>query len=498
MAAENNNRAIVLNTIILYARLAITAICGLLTTRFALQALGVVDFGLFSVVGGVISFIAIFNTVMLSTSNRFIAAAIGKHDNALVNKTFNANLIIHCSIAVLTLLVALPVGDWYIRHYVNFSGDIEKAVQVFDITIIGSVLSFVGVPYNGLLMAKERFLVFCSTDVISSVLKMIGAWLLIGHFSDKLLVYALLITVLTAYPTFVFWTYCRAKFPELTKFRFVSDKVHYKEVFSFSVWVGYGALATIGKGQGSALIVNAFFNTIMNTALGLANSVNAIVHMVASNLCKSIAPQIVKTYSSGNMARCEYLVVLSSKMSFLIMFMVASPFFVEPEWILGLWLGDIPPYTITFVQLLLVDALVGSLNAGIPEVVFATGNIKGYQIVTNTLFLSSVAVAWYVLSLGQPAYVMIVVFIVFSLIVLVVRQLALNYIVHFNNWRLVRESYLPSLTLVVLSSPLILIHTNPLVHICIVLAVLFVIAYFVDLNTGERKYIVGYVKRLMH
>lgn len=497
MARENSNKAILQNTVILYIRLAIVSISGLFTTRFALKALGFDDFGLFAVVGSVISFIALFNTIMLSTSNRFIATAIGKGETNHINKTFNVNLSIHASIAIITLIISMPLGDWYITNYLNFSGDLQKAIIIYNITIVGSVISFVGVPYNGLLLAKERFFVFCTTDVVSHILKMIGAWLLIYYFEDKLIIYAILLTVLTAYPTFVFVFYCKRAFPEIVKFRLVKESKPYKDIFFFSVWVGYGALATIGKNQGSALIVNAFFNTIMNTALGLANSVNSIVTTVSHNLCKSISPQIVKTYSSGNRERCEYLVVLSSKMAFMVMFIVSAPFFVEPEWILGLWLGDVPPYTVIFVQLLLIDALIGSLNAGIPEVVFATGNIKWYQIITNTIFLLSVLVAWLFLYNGAPAYMLVVVYIVFSLIVLIIRQVALKYVVHFNNWRLVRQSYIPSVILTLLTSPLMFIRMNAIMHIMITILLALILAIFVVLNNEERAYIMQNVKKYL-
>ncbi len=179
---ENTNSIIAYNTIILYARLFVISICSLFTTRFALQALGVVDFGLFSVLGSIISFIAIFNTIMISTSNRFIAFALGKGDAYGANEQFNINLIIHLLIACITIIAAFPIGDWYIHNYVNFDGNIEDAVKVFRYTIIGSVISFLGVPYNGLLMAKERFIIFCTTDSVAHILKLIIAYLLIFMF----------------------------------------------------------------------------------------------------------------------------------------------------------------------------------------------------------------------------------------------------------------------------------------------------------------------------
>lgn len=169
---ENTNRAIAYNSVILYSRMIVNTICALLSTRFALHALGVVDYGLYAVLGGIISFIGIFNTIMLSTSNRFIAVAIGKGNINEVNKQFNVNFIIHVAIAVFALIVTIPIGEWYIPRYVNYDGPLYNAHVVYIVSVIGSIFSFIGVPYNGVLMAKEKFIVFSLVDVALHVLKL--------------------------------------------------------------------------------------------------------------------------------------------------------------------------------------------------------------------------------------------------------------------------------------------------------------------------------------
>ncbi len=486
---ENTNRAIFINSIILYVRLVITAICGLLTTRFALQALGVDDFGVFSVVGSVISFIAVINTIMLSTSNRFIATAIGKKDDQLINETFNVNLSIHVAIAILTMILAIPLGEWYIRNYINYSGSIENVLLVYRITVIGSVISFVGVPYNGLLLAKERFIVFCSTDIISNIIKLFISYLLISYFSSKLTIYASTICFCAAFPTLIFWWYCKCIFPNYVKFRVVRKKSMYKEVFSFSVWVGYGAIATVGKSQGAAIIVNMFFNTVMNTALGLANSVNSILLTFANNVTKSIAPQIVKSYSAGDFKRSEDLVIMSSRISFLIMLLVSSPFLIAPELLFNIWLGSVPEHVVMFTELIIIDALIGTLNAGIPELIFATGKIRNYQIILNTIFLLSVVTAYFVLKTGVPAYYLLVTYIVFSVIALIIRQVVLNKVVRFNNRRLFFESYFPCIGITILFMPyLFLSHKiNFVLAIFIGLTYLSFLMLIVGLKRNERR-----------
>lgn len=494
---ENSNKTIAINTLILYVRLAVTAITGLLVSRFALQALGINDFGIFAVVGSVISFIAIINTIMLSTSNRFIAVAIGKGDIDDINKQFNVNLFIHVMIAILVAIIAIPLGDWYIINFVNYNGDINSIVRVFNITIWGSVISFLSVPYNGLLMAKERFAAFCTTDAIVHILKAVISYLLIFYFTDKLLVYTLSNTILVAIPTFVYAIYCNILFPRIVKLRFVKDLSLYKAVLNFSIWIGYGALASIGKTQGSALIVNAFFNTAMNTALGLANTVNSMLQMLAGNVSSSIAPQITKAYAAGNKDRAVALTSMSSKIAFMFMLLVSSPFLLTPSYIFSIWLGNVPDYVILFSQLLIIDALIGSLNRGIPELVFATGNIKWYQLIVNTLFLISVFVAYIVLRAGAPAHFIIVTYIIFSIIVLIVRQIVLHRLTKINNWILIKNSYIPSIIVFVAYIPFLLFHPDcqPILLNALSISYLCLLCFSIGLSQTEREKIFGGIRR---
>lgn len=492
----NQNKLIVVNSIILYVRLVIVSICGLLTTRYSLLALGVDDFGLFSVVGGVVSFIAIVNTIMLSTSNRFIAVAIGKGNIDEIQKTFNVNLVIHVMIAVCTAIIALPLGHWYILNNINYVGDVNNVLIVYNYTIFGSIISFVGVPYNGLLLAKEKFLVFCLTDILSSIVRLVFSYLLVFHFVDKLLVYSIIVSLTTAYPTLVYFIYCSHEYKSIVKFCFVRDVCLYKEVLYFSVWVGVGAIVQILKTQGTALIINSFFNTIMNAALGVANSVNNILLTFSNNVHKSIAPQIVKSFSRGDIGRSTTLVVLSSKISFLIMFSISTPFILYPEVIFGLWLGEIPPYVISFTLLIIIDNLITSLNAGIPDMVFASGKVKIYQIFVNSILGLSVVAGYYALKFGAPAEGLLISYILFSLIVLFVRQIIINRIIRFDNRAIFWGSYIPSIIISALYIPIIYLKPFLNIYVYIVLSVIYLIflIFIIGLQKKERNIILSLLK----
>lgn len=495
---ENTNKAIAYNTLVLYARLAITSILTLFTTRYALKALGIIDFGLFSVLGSITTFIGIFNTIMLSTSNRFIAVAIGKGNLDEANKQFNVNLVIHLFIAAVTIIVAYPLGDWYIDNFVNFEGNITTAKTVFNISVLGSVIAFIGVPYNGLLMAKEKFIVFCSIDVISHILKLIVSILLIYCFNNKLIVYSIALAFLSAYPTLIYAVYCKRKYTNIVKWRVVKEKGRYKEIFTFSGWVAYGALATVAKSQGAALIVNAFFNTIMNTALGIANSINALVTMFAQNVANPIAPQITKAYASNNHWRCNQLLIMSTKLSFMVMFVIAVPFLIETEWILKIWLGEVPPFAAKFTILLIIDALITSLNSGISNIIFASGRIALYQVVVNTLRLLAIIAAYFALKIFKEPYSLLYAYILFSVINFFVVQWVLNKTLKFDNRILVKESYIPSFKIVLLFLPVLFIKVPManIVHIIIALIYVISIIYLIGLNKDEKEYCLKMINTL--
>ena len=493
---ENTNKAIAVNSIILYIRLGLTAIIGLFTTRYALIALGVDDFGLFSLLASVISFVSIVNTIMVATTNRFLAVAIGKNDISGANEQFVINLNIHVIIALLTFWVFTPLGELYIRTYLHYSGSIDTAINVFRITMVGVAFSFVAVPYYGLLMAKERFIVFCATDVILHLLKLFVVVLLLYYFSHKIIIYAITSSFLSAFPLVVYFLYSNKHFRSIVKYRWVKKKALYKEVFAFSGWVSYGAVATVGKNQGAAIIVNLFFNTVMNTALGLANTVYSYVMMFAQNVTKPIAPQITKSYAAGDMDRCKQLMIMSSKFSFLLMLLISVPFLINTEWVLHLWLGNVPPFAAQFTLLMIVDALFDSLNPGIGEVIFASGRIKSFQLIVNTLRLLSIVCAFFVLKGGAPAYYLLYSYILFTILAFFARQIILHKTLGFDNRILIRGSYIPSLFVFLCFLPLLFIKIDIPVALYVVfsLVYLLIIIFFVGLNKKERDHILSFCK----
>lgn len=258
----NSNKRLMLNTAILNVRMVIMAICSFLSTRFALSALGIDDFGIFSLVASIVTFISLINSLMLSTSYRYITVSIGKGNELEANKTFNVCLTIHVFIALFSILLLLPLGEWYIYSYINYVGDIHNVITVYRLVVIASFISFIGVPYMGLLTAKENFLVLCGFDILCSFLKLAASILIMYIEQYRLVIYAVVIALTTAFPAFTYYLYCTFRYSTISKWNIVKDPKLYIEMAKFSGWVGYGAIACIGKDQGGQLIVNAFLTLL--------------------------------------------------------------------------------------------------------------------------------------------------------------------------------------------------------------------------------------------
>lgn len=494
---ENTNKAIIVNSAITYAKIFINAILGLFTTRYALMALGITDFGLFSVLGSFITFVMVVNTIMVATCNRFLSVAIGKGDIKEINKIFNVNFTVFLGSAVLFLIIVLPVGLWYINNFVNYDGPIENAIMVFVFTIIGSLATIIAMPYNGLLMAKERFFLFSIVDVIIHIIRFVVVFILVYHFEEKLFIYTLLNTLTALIPICVYWFYCQRRFPEIVKIKLVRDKKTYKEVFGFSGWIAYGAVATVARQQGAAIIINVFFNTVMNAALGIANTVNQYVSMFAHSLTQPMQPQITKSFAAGNSGRTDDLLVMSTKFSFMLMLLVGAPFFVGGEWILHIWLGEVPVYATTFTILLIVDNIVMSFNSGLSVLILADGRIALYQILINTLRIMAIVAAYIVLKFGMPPVSLFYCYIVFSVIVVIATQYCIHKTLNYDMSRVYKESYIPSILSLLLFLPILFLPTfyHPVVNIVLTLSYLVVLDYLIVLNKKEKDYISGIIKK---
>ena len=272
----------------------------------------------------------------------------------------------------------------------------------------------------------------------------------------------------------------------------------YKACLGFSAWVSYGAIASVLKTQGAAVIINSFFTTIMNAALSIANTVNSFILLISQSISQPISPQITKSYAKNDTARCDELLVLSTKLTFVVSFLISLPILKETEWFLNLWLGGtIPDQGILFTRLLVIDTLITSLNSGISTIIFASGRIKLYQLLINTLRLLSVVLAYLAIKLGGPAESLLYAYIIISVLIVISSQIVLKKTLDYKTRILWKRSYFPSIVLVIISLPLLYVNIplHPLDSALIVVCWGILSAFIVILSKSERERIYDFIKK---
>lgn len=455
----SDNRLLLRNTIILYVRLIVTSLIGLFSSRFIIRSLGASDFGLYNVVGGVVVMMVFLNTVMTATTYRFIAFEMGTGNKEGVNKVFNISLVIHVFMGLMVLLLTETAGVYYVNNYLKVEpGKLNDALFVLRFSTYASVISIISIPYQGLVTAMENFKTQAIIEIIRSFLGLLAAIAIVYYLGNKLRLYALLIALISIVPSVLFFAYCKRRYYESVKWNFQRDKGKYKEMVGFSGWVMLGAAASVGQTTGSNLIINAFFGTLMNAAFGIANQVNGIVTLFAGSLGRVAIPQITKSFSGGDNERTFDLTVYVSKYTFFLMMLPSLPILLETNYLLTLWLGIVPPYTVIFCQLMIVNALVYSLSSGLPALIHATGKIKYFQIIGSAIALLGLPVAWFLFKHGYTPPTIIKIFIFTLLIRLFVSQILLRNIINFNIQLFLKQSYLKIVKVSILVAPLFLIR----------------------------------------
>ena len=393
----------------------------LYTSRVVLNTLGIEDFGIYSVVVGVISLLGFFNSAMLSASQRFLAIDIGKEDWRNLHKTFNSALIIHVAIAVLVLLIAETVGFWFLNHKLNLPGSrMGVANFVYQFSIFTAMAKILQVPFTALIVVRERMGVFALISIIEAILNLLVVYLLCLFPYDKLTTYAILLFIPSLFIVMVYKVYCLQNFKETT-FSLYKDTSLYKTLISYSGWSLFGNVAAVAKGQGINILLNLFFGTIVNAAYGIMMQVQNAVNSFVLNFQMAVNPQIFKNYAQGSTLQMQKLMFQSSKFSYFLMFVLICPVIFNINFILTWWLKNPPPYTGVFVNLTLINLLIECISGPLITGSLATGKIKWYQIVVGTtLFLNLPVSYWVFRASNEPSFFLYVA-IVFSLITLVLR-----------------------------------------------------------------------------
>lgn len=427
-----DNKRIAKNSALLYMRMAVVMTLNLYVSRIVLKYLGIEDFGIYNVVGGVVSLFSYLNSALTAATQRFLNFEMGRNSIKTLNKVFSMSLNIHLILALFILIFAETIGLWFLNtQLVIPDSRIVAANWVYQFSIITAILQVSTIPYSAIIIAHEQMSVYAYISIGEVVLKL-GLVLLLSVIPyDNLVEYALFMLIIILLSRFSYVLFAILKYAEAVYKRFW-DLLLFKEMFNFIGWNFLGATAGVAMNQGVNILLNMFFGPIVNASRSIAVQVQQAFAQLATNFTTAVNPQIVKTYSSGAKERMTNLVIVSSKYAFLIMAITSMPFFVKMEFILGIWLGVIPDGVILYTKLILIYQLTICLTYSINMASQASGNIKLFQIVEALTLILILPIGWLQFNLGMMAESIFVTMIILSLIALGLRLLVLKRIINFN------------------------------------------------------------------
>ena len=381
-----NTKRIAKNTAFLYVRTFITMAISLYTSRVVLYALGVEDYGIYNVVGGFVAMLSMFVNSLSASSQRFFAYEMGQ-DIPQLPKIFSVTISVHLIITLAILLFFETIGLWFLNYKMNIVNERMTAANwVFQCSVFAFAINMISIPYLASIIAHERMGAFAFISIFEACAKLWLAYLLTDILSDKLIIYAVGMLFIALSLRLIYSWYCRTHFSEC-KFRFLYDKGLYKKLISFTGWNVFGASAGIFNTYGINILVNLFFDVTLNAARGVADQVSHAVNTFSGNFMMALNPQITKSYSAGNYDYMVQLIYRGAKYSVFLLWIISLPIIMQIDFILNLWLVEVPSFAPVFVNLAIIYAICNALSLTLYYGILATGNIKNYHIVVTIINL---------------------------------------------------------------------------------------------------------------
>ena len=457
--SANSNR-IAKNTFVLYVRMLFLMALGLYTSRVILQTLGVEDFGIYNVVGGVVSLFSVLSGSLSAAISRYITFELGKSNYDRLNKIFCVSINIQLILGILIIVIVEIIGVWFMNNVMDIqSARLGAANWVLQISLFTFIINLINVPYNALIVAHERMSAFAYISILEGMGRLLIALLIGSAPFDRLIFYAFLMCLLSICIRLIYQVYCRRKFKE-SKYKIVHDNNLLKEIFGFAGWNFLGSSSGLLANHGLNLLMNVFFGVVANASRGVANQVDHVAHNFVSSFMTALNPQITKAYARGDYEYMHGLMCKGAKYSYFIMMIIVLPIMIETDLVLNLWLTVVPDFSVIFLRWTLIISLTYVLSNTLITAMLATGKIKKYQIIISSISYSILPLTYIFFHYGfSPYYGYIVVFLAY-LIELFVRIKLLNQMVGLSMRRFCVEVILNVFIVTILSSiiPFLLYH----------------------------------------
>ena len=494
-----NNKRIAKNTLLLYFRMLFMMAVSLYTSRVVLNALGVEDFGIYNVVGGVVAMFSMLSGSLSAAITRFITYELGTGNKENLKKIFSSSVTIQIGLAVLIILLAEAIGVWFLNVKMNIpDGRIVAANWVFQFSILTFAINLISVPYNASIIAHERMSAFAYISILEAIGKLTIAFLIVISPMDKLIFYAILMCTVALIVRFTYGAYCKRHFEECT-YHFIFNKELLKRMFGFAGWNFIGATSAVLRDQGGNIVINLFCGPAVNAARGIAFQVNTAVYGFVSNFMTALNPQITKSYAAGDRDYMMTLIYQGARLSFYMLLLLSLPVLVNPHYILGLWLKIVPDHAVLFVQLVLIFAMSESISNPLITAMLATGKIRNYQLVVGGLQMMNLPVSYLLLRMGLFPEVVIVVAIAISQCCLAARLVMLRGMIGLSVRKYMKKVYINVFVVTVIAAILPFLLSMKLeesflnfVLLCFVALICTgVTIYYVGCDKTERQFVLS-------
>lgn len=448
---SENNKRIAKNTLLLYFRMLFMMVVMLYTSRVILNALGVEDFGIYNVVGGVVAMFSVISGSLSAAISRFITFELGRGDQSKLNKIFSASVSIQLLLSLIIVVLIESVGVWFLNTKMTIPAERMSAANwVLQFSIITFVINLISVPYNAAIIAHEKMSAFAYISILEALGRLAIAFLIKWSPMDRLIYYAILMCLVAVIVRFTYGHYCKKHFSECT-YHFHWDKDILKQMFSFAGWNFIGASSAVLRDQGGNIIINMFFSPSVNAARGIALQVNHAVTGFVQNFMTALNPQITKSYASGDREYMMTLIYQGARLSFYMLLLLSLPILVNTHFILVLWLKLVPEHAVLFVQLILTFAMSESLSSPMITAMLATGKIRNYQIIVGGLQMMNLPISYICLRLGCMPESVLIVAIVISQCCLAARLIMLRGMIGLSSIKFIKKVYLNVLSVSLMS-----------------------------------------------
>lgn len=497
--SSSNNKRIAKNTLLLYFRMLFMMAVSLYTSRVVLNALGVEDFGIYNVVGGVVAMFSMLSGSLSAAITRFITYELGTGNKENLKKIFSSSVTIQIGLAVLIALLAEAVGVWFLNVKMNIpDARMVAANWVFQFSILTFAINLISVPYNASIIAHERMSAFAYISILEAIGKLAIAFLIIISPMDKLIFYAILMCAVALIVRFAYGAYCKKHFEECT-YHFIFDKDLLKRMFGFAGWNFIGATSGVLRDQGGNIVINLFCGPAVNAARGIAFQVNTAVYGFVSNFMTALNPQITKSYAAGDRDYMMTLIYQGARLSFYMLLLLSLPVLVNTHYILSLWLKIVPDHAVLFVQLVLVFAMSESISNPLITAMLATGKIRNYQLVVGGVQMMNLPISYLLLRMGMFPEVVIVVAIVISQCCLAARLVMLRGMIGLSVREYMEKVYLNVLAVTVIAVILPFLLSTKLEESFLNFVLLCFVAlictgmtiYYVGCSKPERQFVLN-------